>query len=97
MKIDKNNMIVLNGQVFTLVTKRDINKDNYFGDICKLCELRNTCDKLDGALCDIHDAHTNQFYIFIDTIEVVSLQLVTEVIDSYEENIKKLQNQSGSI
>ena len=82
MKIDSSNMLVINGMVYALVTKEDINENEPENFVCKLCNLRYICDNFSGQLCDIHDALTNQFYVMFDGIEVVSEQIVNGIVDS---------------
>ena len=84
MKFDSGNMLVIDGMVFSLVTKDDVYENEPENFVCKMCDLRNTCDNFSGQLCDIHDAQTNQFYVFVDGIDVVSEQIVNEFQDSYE-------------
>lgn len=83
MKIEKEKMLVINGMVYTLVTIEEVCTNKPVKYVCEICELRNICDNFVGHLCDIQNAQPNQFYIFIDIIEVVSLQIVNEILDSY--------------
>lgn len=92
MKIDTNKMLVINGMIFTLVTKEEVYTNEPENYVCKLCELHNTCSKFEGQLCDIQDALPNQFYVFIDRIEVVSLQIANGILGSYEKHSTQQPN-----
>lgn len=84
MKIDTGNMLVIDGMVFVLATKEDVYENEPENFVCKLCDLKYICDKYSGQLCDIHDALTNQFYVLVDGIYIISEQIVNEYRDFYE-------------